>query len=416
MKKSPIAFLLLVFLPLLFSSCLKDNLTKTYKIMRPVLKDKAEVLSSIRTGTAADVKSPGKMFLLGRYIFLNEVNKGVHIFDNSNPSAPVNKAFISIPGNVDIAVKGNTLYADMFTDLLVLDISDPMNAVLKDTVAQVFPERIYDANSGMVIGPSQVVVDWIEKDTTVEVTNGFQWPCRGCFMLASSDAQSGNKTVSGVPGMAGSMSRMVIVNDYLYAVNNSSLETINISQPQDPSYVQTAGLGWNIETIYPFKNKLFIGSTAGMFIFDISNPASPAYQGSFSHANACDPVVANDTYAFVTLRSGNRCTNIVNQLDIVDVTNVMAPSLVKTFPMTNPHGLAIDGNLLFICDGADGLKVYNTASVTNLELKQHIKGIETYDVIAWNKILYVSTKTGLVQYDYTNSSNLRLLSVIQTRN
>lgn len=415
MKKSILLLMFVGAAVMLLTGCFKDSLTKTYKIMRPVLKDKSEVLSSIRTATATEVEKPGKMFLLGRYIFLNEVNEGVHIIDNSNPSAPVNKAFISIPGNVDIAVKGNTLYADMFTDLLVLDISDPMNVVLKDTVAQVFPERVYDANSGLVIDPSQVVVDWIEKDTTVQVSNGFQWPCRGCFMIASSDAQNGNKTVGGVPGMAGSMSRMVIVNDYLYAVNNSSLETINISQPQNPAYVQTAGLGWNIETIYPFKNKLFIGSTTGMFIFDIANPAAPAYQGSFVHANACDPVVANDTYAFVTLRSGNRCVNIVNQLDIVDVTNVMAPSLVKTFPMTNPHGLAIDGDLLFICDGADGLKVYNTSSVMNIALKQHIKGIETYDAIAWNKILYVSTKTGLMQYDYTNSSNLRLLSVIQSK-
>ena len=69
--------------------------------------------------------------MYGNYIFLNEVNKGVHIIDNSNPAKPSIKAFINIPGNVDIAVKGSTLYADLFADLVVVDISNPLDAAFK---------------------------------------------------------------------------------------------------------------------------------------------------------------------------------------------------------------------------------------------------------------------------------------------
>jgi hypothetical protein len=50
----------------------------------------------------------GKLFIQGHYIFLNEVDKGIHVIDNSNPAQPRNVAFIDIPGNVDLAVKGNT--------------------------------------------------------------------------------------------------------------------------------------------------------------------------------------------------------------------------------------------------------------------------------------------------------------------
>jgi hypothetical protein len=105
-----------------------------------------------------------------------------------------------------------------------------------------------------------------------------------------------------------------------------------------------------------------------------------------------------------------------NQLDVIDVRNVLAPTLVKTYAMTNPHGLAIDGNLLFLCDGKDGLKIYNSSNVLDLKLLYHIKNIETFDVIAWNKRLLVVTTSGLHQYDYSDINNIKLLSKINTKN
>jgi hypothetical protein len=130
------------------------------------------------------------------------------------------------------------------------------------------------------------------------------------------------------------------------------------------------------------------------------------------HANACDPVIAEENYAFVTLRNGTPCTRASNQLDIVNITNVSAPSLVKSYPLTNPHGLSKDGDNLFICDGKDGLRVYDASSVTDLKLISHIKEFETYDVIARNKLALVVAKDGLRQYDYSDIKNIRLISTL----
>src|SRR5207247_158793 len=47
-------------------------------------------------------------------------------------------AFFNIPGNVDIAVKGNTMYADFGGGLAVIDITDPANPVLKNLMSSVF--------------------------------------------------------------------------------------------------------------------------------------------------------------------------------------------------------------------------------------------------------------------------------------
>jgi hypothetical protein len=170
--------------------------------------------------------------------------------------------------------------------------------------------------------------------------------------------------------------------------------------------------GWGIETIYPFRDKLFIGSTSGMFIYDITNPSNPAAMGQFSHVRSCDPVIADDDYAFVTLRSGTTCQGFNNQLDILDIKYLSSPTLLKTYQMTNPHGLSKDGNLLFICDGKDGLKIYDCTNLNDLQLVKRFKELNTYDVIAMNGIAILVAEDGLYQFDYTNKNNIRMISRI----
>ena len=221
---------------------------------------------------------------------------------------------------------------------------------------------------------------------------------------------SGAQKAASPFGMGGSMARFTIVNSHLYTVSNNSLDVFNIYTPQTPSFVSKLQLGWGIETIYPFKNKLFIGSNTGMFIYDISNPEQPSKQGQFNHVRTCDPVIAEDNYAYVTLRSGTGCPGSSNQLDVIDISNIFGPKLVKSYTMTNPHGLSKDGNLLFICDGKQGLKVYNATDVNAISLLKHISGPDAYDVIAWNDLAIVSAADGLYQYDYSDATNVKLLS------
>src|SRR5262245_21643048 len=98
-----------------------EQATRTYTIFKPVYTSKSTVLSEINSSISQPVESPGKIYIKDNFIFLNDANKGIHVFDNSDPVHPVQKAFLKIPGNLDIAVKGNTLYADMYADLLAID-------------------------------------------------------------------------------------------------------------------------------------------------------------------------------------------------------------------------------------------------------------------------------------------------------
>ena len=401
-------YLVLFFL----QGCIKDSYTRTYTYWyyQPVFQTKQEVRDNIKSNPSQPIERPGKIYIKGEFIFLNEIDKGIHVIDNSNPASPQRIAFITIPGNLDVAVKGNTLYADLYTDLVAIDISDPHNVVLKKTIEGIFPYRYF----GIQNDSSKIIARWEKRDTTVKQTFDIAgWARdRNVFIQFSAlnSGGGGSSFSSAAPyGMGGSMARFAIASDRLYTVGNANLDVFNISNAINPIAVSRKNLGWNIETIYPFRNKLFIGSQTGMFVYNINNPDNPVLDGQFSHARVCDPVIADQNYAYVTLRSGNNCVGFTNQLDIVSLQTAN-PTLVKTYAMTNPHGLSKDGNTLFICDGRDGLKAYNTSSVTGLQLIKHITGIETYDVIAFNNIALVVAKDGIYQYDYSNLDNISLKS------
>ena len=389
-----------------FQSCLKDKLTHSYTIYTPIYQTKEQVTLNIKSNPVKEIQLPGNLFVYGNYIFLNEMDKGVHIIDNTDPSNPVNKAFIDIPGNLDIAVKGNILYADMYRDLVAVDISDPLHAKLVKTVPDVFTERYY--TNGFSVADNMIIVGWTKKDTTVELEHPQEYWVYPAGVLFDAAAPQSVGAAAPIPGISGSMARFTIVNDYLYAVDHHTLLPISIGVPGEPVAGNLISAGFDIETIYPFKNKLFLGSMGGLYIYDISQPDAPVKEGDFIHATACDPVIADENYAYVTLREGTTCGPANNELEVVDVQDLHAPSLLKSYPMTKPQGLTKDNNMLFVCD--DGIKMYDASDPANIVLKTHVTGLETRDAIAWNKNLIVVSADGLYQYDYSNFNDLTLRS------
>ncbi len=210
------------------------------------------------------------------------------------------------------------------------------------------------------------------------------------------------------------MARFTVYENYLYAVNEYMLRLFNIADPADPKPDKEMYVGWNIETLFPYEQKLFLGSTTGMYIYSLADPSNPEFISIFRHASSCDPVVVEGNLAYVTLRAGNLCGDITSQLDVIDITDLTEPKLLKEYPMEEPYGLGIDSNVLFVCDGDAGLKVYN--AVDPLVIDQHMiaryEGINAWDVIPLGNVLIMIGTDGLYQYDYTDPEHIKELSVI----
>ncbi len=107
----------------------------------PVFMQRDEMERAVRLETPTPIKNPGKIYIKDQYIFINEKYKGFHIIDNSDPSSPVQKGFVHIDGCLDIAIKGNILYADNAVDLVAIQLNNELNNLsVSGRVKNAFPE------------------------------------------------------------------------------------------------------------------------------------------------------------------------------------------------------------------------------------------------------------------------------------
>lgn len=232
-----------------------------------------------------------------------------------------------------------------------------------------------------------------------------------CLLILSCESDSNsNDSVSDV-GQGGSLARFTILNDYLYTVDNQSLNVFNIATITNPVLVNRVTIGFDIETLVSYKDYLYIGSRNGMFIYETSTPDTPKELSSVSHFTACDPVIANDTNAFVTLDTSAGCGNTISALQIYDVKDVTKPILISQRNLIAPKGLGLYGNYLFVCD--DEVKVFDITDPENSQLAHSIN-ISAFDVIIQDNHLITVGTNQLNQYalDANNIKNTPLLSTI----
>ncbi|MBE9662246.1 LVIVD repeat-containing protein [Mucilaginibacter myungsuensis] len=206
-------------------------------------------------------------------------------------------------------------------------------------------------------------------------------------------------------GIGGSLARFAVAGNTLYTVTPNRLNTYDITNAALPVYRATSYLNANSESIFATPKFLYIGAQTGMSIFDAADPFNPKYLGGYSHARACDPVVANDKYAFASLRSSSVCTIGQNQIDVIDITVPTAPKFLLSYPMTEPYGLGLDGNYLFVCDR--GLKLYDITDVAKPVLKQTIN-IGARDVILQSGKLICIATDGLYQFNYAGGTLVQI--------
>lgn len=414
--------IVLLVLTASLSGCMDRTMERiTYKANVPVYMEFNEFRNSFHKSEAKEISFPGKIYFKDNYLFVNETGKGIHVIDNADPANPRKAGFYEIPGNVDMAVRGNILFADSFIDLLAIDITDVERPVEVSRIENVFPEVMPEGDEwlpyAMIDKSKGVIVGWKTKTITEEYVPGRSyegWIYRGKMTLMATNSGDAAGWSAGA-GTAGSMARFMLNDKYLHVIAHPwMLKTVNVENAEKMIIADSVEVSRDMETLFLLGGKMFIGTTTGMLIYDVTDATKPRLISHYDHITACDPVVADENYAYVTLRSGSRCRNTQNLFEVIDISSIEHPYLLKSYPMYNPHGLGIDEDLLFICDGAAGLKIYDRTDPLDIINRKvaHYPEFFTYDVIPVQGVLMLVGEKGIYQYDYSDPENIVQISHI----
>jgi hypothetical protein len=232
------------------------------------------------------------------------------------------------------------------------------------------------------------------------------------LIFQSCEKSSDSSASAAKSGANGSLTRFITYNNFLYIVDHTNLRSYDISQPT-PVLKRTTSVGFNIETIFEYQGKLFIGSNDAIFIYGLSNPEQPTLISQFRYfIPGRDPVVAIDSVAYSTTRNLN---GPGGNLNIVNIKDLNAPRSMGGVVLSSPYGLAINGNALYVCNGSNGISIFDrTDAYRPMLSREFTTANETfYDLIVRGNLMVCYIKSGIVILDVTNPLQPTFISKIK---
>jgi hypothetical protein len=325
---------------------------------------------------------PHNIYLYDSLLIISDSSTGIHIYSVKNESSPVFKQRIPLGGNTGIAMKENILFANSFGRILAIRLTS--NTTYE--IASIIKEDPY----------------W--HSYSDEPTG---W---GCGCASSTPVQP---YASGSSGIGGSYAIFAVIDSFLYYLDNSSIITMSISKPDSPVKLNETYLDWSVETLFPTQKYLFIGSRTGMYIFDRSNPSRPVQVGTVTHFKAYDPVVVQDTTAYVTLRTGWNIWPPQDELLMVNIANPAQADTIASKPLATPYGLAVSDSLLYVAQGKNGYSLLNVKDPYAVTVVRSWQSPYARDFIWLDNRLYLMGLMDVRIYDVSDATAPVLLSTIQ---
>ena len=156
MKKITLLFLLSI---ILLSSCW-DFGRKPYPPAKKVWGYKPvystdPALLNVKVEAPRAVTNAGKIYVKDNLIFQNDIGYGIHVIDNSNPAQPKQAGFIRVNGSSEMSIKGNFMYVNSFTSLVVADVSDWKNVKEVKRIPNAFQHGYQQGRVSFIIPPPE---------------------------------------------------------------------------------------------------------------------------------------------------------------------------------------------------------------------------------------------------------------------
>lgn len=398
---------------LLATSCNKTNgeITMTYNKASAVYANLDEIRQMPLVSPVRSINDPGKIYIGDHFILIGEKEEGIHVFDNTNPNAPVAIGFLQLPMTREFYVDGNYIYAEGHYDFLKVDLTDMYNPTLVSRVEYAFGEPHMNDNGDEIIGFTYDVV-----------TETFELGSPEAQALEEStelyyDYQDNLIPVASVPSsfvgaggdVKGTLNKITTMNDYAYVVGHSDIFVFTTSGQNLDFVNRITTESSDIETIYPYEDYLFLGTQSSMELLSTSNPENPSHVSVYWHPTSCDPVLPNGEVAYLTLRSADNsgCAGDDNTLEVIDMSNETEPTVLNSVVLDAPYGMGIDGNYLWVGQGNYGLSLFNNTDPSSPQLIKTFAGVNAYDVIPNPYVpnaIYITGNHGMELYnvDYSN--------------
>lgn len=165
-------YLLISFMAIVLTSCLGNEGEERFVMesepwlnygYEPVIMSREDFEKEVGTAEARGLEKPGKIYVLGKYLFVNEKGLGFHVYDNSIPESPQKIQFLKARGATDIAIKGKYFYVNQATDLITFYFDEAQNTyTLMNRVRNVFPQKISPDGRTYGFEEDQIIVDWVQ--------------------------------------------------------------------------------------------------------------------------------------------------------------------------------------------------------------------------------------------------------------
>lgn len=161
--KKPTSKVISLLMTLLLSSCIFSTIDEEFpEQYEAVIMLRAEFEASTLLLPAEPITETGKIYVKDDYLFINRPNKGFHVFDNSNPSAPVNMAFMQVLGATDLSIKNDVMFINNATDLIAVKANYTNNTIeITKRITNAFPELPAPFNCCYhYTNENEIIINW----------------------------------------------------------------------------------------------------------------------------------------------------------------------------------------------------------------------------------------------------------------
>jgi len=306
----------------------------------------------------------------------------LHIVNVSNPNTPSQAGVLSLPSSGDgLYLSGSTVYLGTYWDgLAIVDVSEPGLPSLLNTIGEmVYADSIAGADGGVFVTSQQDLWYLRPQASSVAATLAWSTPLylgemavRGELAYLTKDDNmygTGYLEILDVsnpysPASLGTASLTIqgtssiaISGTYAYVGSWSGISAINIANPNSPYETSSVSVpsGVNVRGVDLEGNHLYAATTAGLKIYDISDPATLNFVGEYTGVSASD-VAVKGRYAYLTLNSAQ-------QLQIIDVLTPSAPTLVRTLSTCGASSsVTLSNGYAYVTDGCRQIALYDVSN------------------------------------------------------